>query len=60
MTGSQALLCWSGCTAMSLVPVWNIYYQRAVEKGASHAEAERSAWEQTTIVANLAASLSGG
>ena len=44
----------ASCTAMSLVPVWNIYYQRAVEKGASHAEAERAAWEQTTIVANLA------
>ena len=42
------------CTAASLVPVWNVYYQRAIDKKASHEEAERAAWEQTTEVANLA------
>lgn len=41
------------CTAMGLVPVWNVYYQRAVNQGASHEEAERAAWEQTALVANL-------
>lgn len=44
----------ASCTAMSLVPVWNVYYQRAIDKGASVQEAEQAAWEQTTIVANLA------
>ncbi len=43
----------ASCTAMSLVPVWNVYYARAIEKGASVQEAEQAAWEQTTIVANL-------
>lgn len=42
-------------TAMSLVPVWNVYYQRAIDKGASVQEAEQAAWEQTSIVANLSA-----
>ena len=41
------------CTAVSLVPVWNVYYQRAIEKNASVQEAERMAWEQTAEVANL-------
>ena len=41
------------CTALSLVPVWNVYYQRAVKKGASHKEAEKIAWDETTVVANL-------
>lgn len=41
------------CTAIGLVPVWNVYYQRAVNQGASHEEAERAAWEQTALVANL-------
>lgn len=44
----------ASCTAMSLVPVWNVYYDRAVRKGANHQEAEQAAWEQTTVVANLA------
>ncbi len=43
----------ASCTAMSLVPVWNVYYDRAVRKGANHQEAEQAAWEQTTVVANL-------
>lgn len=43
----------ASCTAMSLVPVWNVYYKRAIDKGASVQEAEQAAWEQTTIVANL-------
>ena len=41
------------CTAIGLVPVWNVYYQRAVDQGASAQEAEQSAWEQTALVANL-------
>lgn len=41
------------CTAIGLVPVWNVYYQRAVDQGASTQEAERAAWEQTALVANL-------
>ena len=45
----------ASATAMSLVPVWNVYYQRAIDKGASVQEAEQAAWEQTTIVANLSA-----
>ncbi len=45
----------ASCTAMSLVPVWNVYYQRAIDKGASVQEAEKAAWEQTSIVANLSA-----
>ncbi|MBR5887715.1 MAG: hypothetical protein IKZ07_05845 [Akkermansia sp.] len=45
----------ASCTAMSLVPVWNVYYQRAIDKGASVQEAEQAAWEQTAIVANLSA-----
>lgn len=45
----------ASCTAMSLVPVWNVYYQRAIDKGASVQEAEQAAWEQTSIVANLSA-----
>lgn len=45
----------ASCTAMSLVPVWNVYYQRAIDRGASVQEAEQAAWEQTTIVANLSA-----
>ena len=40
-------------TALGLVPVWNVYYQRAVDKGASSQEAEQAAWEQTALVANL-------
>ena len=35
------------------VRVWNVYYQRAIEKNASVQEAERMAWEQTAEVANL-------
>lgn len=42
------------CTAIGLVPVWNVYYQRAVDQGASAQEAEQAAWEQTALVANLA------
>ena len=42
------------CMAIGLVPVWNVYYQRAVDQGASAQEAERAAWEQTALVANLA------
>lgn len=42
------------CTAIGLVPVWNVYYQRAVDQGASAQEAEKAAWEQTALVANLA------
>ena len=42
------------CTAIVLVPVWNVYYQRAVDQGASAQEAEQAAWEQTALVANLA------
>ncbi len=45
----------ASATAMSLVPVWNVYYQRAIDKGASVQEAEQAAWEQTAIVANLSA-----
>ena len=41
------------CTAIGLVPVWNVYYQRAVDQGASAQEAEQVAWEQTALVANL-------
>ena len=61
---TEGVLLWSmlpmeiidaSCTAMSLVPVWNVYYQRAIDKGASVQEAEQAAWEQTTIVANLSA-----
>ena len=44
----------AACTAFGLVPVWNVYYQRAISKGASVQEAEQAAWEQTTEVANLA------
>lgn len=43
----------ASCTAMSLVPVWNVYYDRAVRKGANHQEAVQAAWEQTAVVANL-------
>jgi hypothetical protein len=42
-------------TALSLVPVWNVYYTRATNAGSSHQEAEQIAWEQTAIVANLSA-----
>ncbi len=42
------------CTAIGLVPVWNVYYQRAVDQGASAQEAEQAAWEQTALVDNLA------
>ncbi len=41
------------CTAIGLVPVWNVYYARAVKSGASHEEAEQAAWEQTALVANM-------
>ena len=42
------------CTAIGLVPVWNVYYARAIAMGATHEMAEQSAWEQTAIAANLA------
>lgn len=43
----------AGLTAAGLVPVWNVYYERAVRQGCSEAEAEARAWEQTELAANM-------
>ena len=41
-------------TAQSLVPVWNVYYSRARDAGMSKDDAEKEAWEQTKLAANMA------
>ena len=41
-------------TAQSLVPVWNVYYSRARDSGMSKEDAEKEAWEQTKLAANMA------
>ncbi len=41
-------------TAAGLVPVWNVYYQRALKNGSSTAEAEQYAWQRTVECANRA------
>lgn len=43
----------AGLTAAGLVPVWNVYYERAMRQGCSEAEAEARAWEQTELAANM-------
>lgn len=43
----------AGLTAAGLVPVWNVYYERAMRHGCSEAEAEARAWEQTELAANM-------